>query len=370
LAQIADLGGASLITWMVLSAASVPQMLIDFRGSSEPQRRKNAKVGLAFALCVPLLSFGYGTYRIGEVGKLVAQGRPLRVGVIQHDPSFNDSLIKMRESTDRIIHSCDILCWPESTLGVHSIFLKSFANADRTAQFSLPPMIDASPLLGLKLPLIVGGKSFEGPPEEGKPLYQTAFLVNQDGGISGHYHKRRLMPLGEYVPGEDQVPWLHDCFQLSFVAKAGQSSKPMVLPDKSLIGVLICYEDTIASVARETVFNGAQILVCIINASAFEQPIALVQHLRLARLRTIENRRFLVRGSGTGISCVIDPIGRILDQLDPDQPGTMVANTSLMTQTTLFTQVGNWTPYATFVLMSLAILGNRRSTERQKRAKS
>mgnify|MGYP003927467285 CR=1 FL=1 len=72
----------------------------------------------------------------------------------------------------------------------------------------------------------------------------------------------------------------------------------------------MCYEDIVLQYARDSVVAGAEVLVSLINGSAFENPLALEQHFQLALLRALENRRPLIRCAGTGVSAIVDPIGR------------------------------------------------------------
>jgi len=265
----------------------------------------------------------------------------------------------MRQATDQLAEPFDLVCWPESTLGTISTDLVCLADVDALRGASLPPSVDVTPIIGLPKPLIAGGRSFDGPPSETIPQHQTAFVIESNGNILGHYHKRRLMPLGEYVPGELRWSWLHDWFQLNEYIIPGTNEKPICMPDQTQVGVLVCFEDIIAEIARSTVAAGAEVLVCIINASAFENTVALEQHMHLARLRSIENRRYLVRVAGTGISCVIAPSGKISQTVDAVTSSAFVAKTERIQYRTWYTQLGNWTPWAAILSIGLVLIPKR-----------
>jgi len=78
------------------------------------------------------------------------------------------------------------------------------------------------------------------------------------------------------------------------------------------LGVFICYESAFPNLVRQFTKQGANVLVNLSNDSYFGRSEARVQHLSIARMRAVENRRFLIRATNDGFSAVIDPAGRIL----------------------------------------------------------
>ncbi len=306
-----------------------------------------------------VVSLIYGRYCLNYWSDKSSHGPLYSIAAIQEDPAYVDSIEKMRKATDHLKEPFDLICWPESTLGTISTELATLADADAVRSASLPPMVDVVPILGLPKPLIVGGRSFDGKPSETSPQHQSAFVIDSNGDVLGHYHKRRLMPLGEYVPGEMRWSWLHDWFQLNEYIIPGTQVDPICMPDEAKVGILVCFEDIITEVSRSTVAAGAEVLVCIINASAFENPVALEQHMHLARLRTIENRRYLVRVAGTGITCVIAPSGAISRSVDVASSAAFIAKTERITSRTLYTRLGNWTPWAAMLSLGFALIWKR-----------
>jgi apolipoprotein N-acyltransferase len=358
LVQIVDLGGVSMASLVVLTVACLPVLVYDLFASTNRQRLLKAKIGLAGCAAMLLFSTIYGYVRLNG-NALSNTSQILTLGVVQEDPSYRDSMVKMRERS-LSLGKVDLLVWPESTLGVHSLELSSFNDSLDVLGKSRPPMINPESLVGLPAPVVVGGRSFFGVPAVDSPVYQTAFLIDPTGKILDRYHKRSLMPLGEYVPGESSFPWLHNWFQLGEYFAAGESDRPLVLQDNARIGMIICYEDTMSEVTRRTVVEGANVLVCIINDSAFRSPIALQQHLKLARMRAIENRRTLVRAAGGGISCAIDPTGQASCHIAPDQAGAFSVPIELRDQLTLFHRLGNWPPLvAVMGVLAILVAGSR-----------
>lgn len=359
LVQSIDLGGTSAVSLMVLSIAFVPTLMWDMLSPQTHMRRASARRGLAVCAFVFVSTLGYGIIRSSLLDQKA--GTPIQIGVVQEDPSLRAGLPNMRERS-LAMKDVDLFIWPESTLGVHSGDLTSFADAERVLEFSKPPMINSEPLVGLPASVILGGRSFYGDRDSETPVYQTAFMVDTTGAIVDRYHKRSLLPLGEYVPGEKTFPELHDWFQLGEYFEPGTSDSPLTIPAGHKIGVIICYEDTIAEVTRKTVAAGAEMLVCIINDSAFESPVARRQHLKLARLRAIENRRYLVRSAGTGVSCIVNPWGSYDQYLDADLTGAFQSEVYLRSDKTLYQMLGNWPAWVAIIVLVGAAWANRRTS--------
>ncbi len=96
-----------------------------------------------------------------------------------------------------------------------------------------------------------------------------------------------------------------------------------VLLDSRLgkLGVSICFESIFPQIARTETLAGARVLCVVTNDSWFKRTQAAREHLMMAQLRAIENRRFVIRAAETGISAVIDPFGRIRSELGLYQRG-------------------------------------------------
>lgn len=220
----------------------------------------------------------------------------------------------MRAASD-YLQPVDLLTWPESTLGTYSTAVKSLAEIRPNMKHVHTPFVDSECLQGMNTWLLAGGKAFKpGASDEG-PNFQTAYSIDPRGVFQDRYFKRELMPIGEYVPLEETYPWLHDWAELGEYAACGVSNRPVQVLGRAHVGVLLCYEDIVSELSRLTVVEGADVLVCLINGSAFENPLALEQHRRLATFRAIENRRTLLRCGGTGESCEISPTGAVRRRL-------------------------------------------------------
>ncbi len=107
------------------------------------------------------------------------------------------------------------------------------------------------------------------------------------------------------------------------------------------VGAMICYDDINPENARQSTLAGANILTVQINASDFPSDVTLEQHLMLSRMRSVENRRYFVRCSATGMTCIISPWGEIVARNPAHTDGIICSPTHLMEYRTLFTQYGD-----------------------------
>jgi apolipoprotein N-acyltransferase len=160
----------------------------------------------------------------------------------------------------------------------------------------------------------------------------------------GRYRKRTLLPFGEYIPGQHWYPRVREWGTLSEIAEAGNDPRPLVSAYGRRLGVVICYEDMLPRNVRQTVAAGAELIVSLIQGTAFENPLTLVQHQRLAALRAVENRRYFLRCASTGVTCLIAPTGEMIAQLPPQKDGTLVGELFPIQFHMPYTTYGDWLP--------------------------
>jgi apolipoprotein N-acyltransferase len=159
-----------------------------------------------------------------------------------------------------------------------------------------------------------------------------AVLLRRGSREVNIYEKVHLVPFGEYLPLRKQIPlleqWLGHLIPRNF--EAGSVTEPLYtegLPCEII--PLICFEDTIARVARKFVKPVPQVIVNITNDNWFYQSNESAIHALNARWRCIELRRPMVRASLTGVTCVIDTEGRVTDEMPRWRPGVLHATVSL-----------------------------------------
>ncbi len=141
---------------------------------------------------------------------------------------------------------------------------------------------------------------------DGKNSYNSVMSLGAGDGI---YHKRRLVPFGEYVPFENQLRGLIEFFDLPMSNFAqGKKDQPLLNAQDTLIAPFICYEIAYPDlVLREA--KKADIVVTLSNDSWFGNSMGPHQHLQIARMRALETGRFVIRATNNGISAIINPKG-------------------------------------------------------------
>lgn len=186
--------------------------------------------------------------------------------------------------------------------------------------------------------------------------YNSAFFYDRQGQKLGVYHKVHLVPCGEYVPWREQMPWL-SVFSFRKVDVLADESHKLVKTEIGKVGTAICFESMFANIAREQTVGGAAALFVITNDSWFNRSQFARQHLMVSRLRAIENRRYVVQSSTTGISGIIDPYGRIVSELGIYKRGIVTGKIAALNSITPYMRFGDWLAYActAFALMMLEL---------------
>jgi apolipoprotein N-acyltransferase len=169
----------------------------------------------------------------------------------------------------------------------------------------------------------------------------SAVLLNPAGIRVFTYDKIHLVPFGEYVP---MRRWLSFAGRLTADISdftPGTAYSVAHLPDGSF-GVFICYEAIFPAEVREFTRGGAQLLINISNDGWFGRSSAPAQHLMMARVRAVENRRWLLRDTNNGFTASIDPYGRIVAQMPTDVRSELDAPYDFRSGLTPYARFGDW----------------------------
>jgi apolipoprotein N-acyltransferase len=185
--------------------------------------------------------------------------------------------------------------------------------------------------------------------------HNAAGLFNREGETAGYYIKVNLLPFGERMPFGQYIPFLGDLDfgQAEFVPGTVQT---LFRSRAGTFGALICFESTFADYTRRYVLNGADFLVNITNDGWFGSTVGPRQHAETAVMRAVENRVTLLRAANTGISMVVDPVGRVIDRIDLDREGLLIAPIYPKGRLTFFCRHGHLA-FWIMVLINLAAVG-------------
>jgi len=144
--------------------------------------------------------------------------------------------------------------------------------------------------------------------------FNSAFLLDPQGRTVGRYDKVHLVPYGEYIPMRRWMPFLNPLVQGVGDFTPGERVAPMET-ELGKIGVLICFESIFPNLSRAMVRQGAWLLVNLTNDAWHGRTSEPYQHLNMAQMRSVENRRPSARATNTGITAFIDETGRLQETL-------------------------------------------------------
>jgi apolipoprotein N-acyltransferase len=186
--------------------------------------------------------------------------------------------------------------------------------------------------------------------------HNAAALISREGKLAGNYHKMNLLPFGEKVPWSQYFPALAkiDFGQANFVPGKEQT---IFTSSEGKFGVLICFESTFSGFTRRYVREGADFLVNITNDGWFGNNQGPVQHAEMAILRSVENRVTLFRSAYTGVSMIVDPVGRVTQRLGLFTEGMIYGSAERSTGETYYTKHGEAVYFAmTFLFLAAAVV--------------
>jgi apolipoprotein N-acyltransferase len=349
LVQIADITGTYGLSFFIILINVVLFDILTVRNLRS--KRLLAEMVTGVTLLAGIVAYGHD--RVETIDKAF-RGRPaIEVLMVQGniDQSVKWNPAYQRETVD--IYSglslqgsrarADLIVWPETAT---PFYFQDVNDLHRD-------------VLGVALRsgshLLFGSPSYG---RKGREEYaqNSAFLVSPRGRMEGKYDKVHLVPFGEYVPLRSVFPFLGRLAACVGDCLPGASFEP--LPMEGIkIGVLICYEGIFPEIAGTYLRNGADLLVNITNDAWFGRSSAPYQHLSMVTLRSIENRIYTVRAANTGISAIIDPVGRIVAKTKLFERTALRGNVPVGSVKTFYATYGDVFAFGCFgVLVLTAVL--------------
>ena len=274
---------------------------------------------------------------IGRASKPIAPGDEIRIfSLLSEHPANSGSLLPDRRPT--------ILVWPEAPSHLYTSdpnFLSSLGTLSRS----------------LQAPAIIGSLGVE--PTNQNPngyyLYDSASLFDAAGVYHGHYDKIHLVPWGEYVPFKELFSFAQKLTEGVGNMDPG-TQRSVFTTGGHTYGTFICYESIFGDEVRHFALNGAQVLVNISDDGWYGDTGAPWQHLNMTRMRAIENHRWLLLDTNTGITTSIDPEGRTTSEAPRHTRGAYLVPFAFTDGITLYTRFGDWFAWLC-VAITLAALG-------------
>lgn len=345
LIQFIDITGIwGLIFLMVLPQAFLGSYLRDLAYNKAPSFKSYIKSNVIYislyALFV-ILALIYGGVKLKEWNNKESD-RTWRVATVQHNHDswkggYNTYLKNFnnlrRYSIEAIEQDPDILVWSETAF-VPSVSWHTTYSAEGTDWQDIAKLTEdfVDFATSLNVPLLTGNpkgviKDESLPPylEDGtqnRVDYNTVILF-KDGKIEKEYKKQHLVPFTEHFPYEKTMPLLYKILKANDYNWWEKGDESVVFDlDGVKFSTPICFEDVFGYLSAEFVKAGADVIVNMTNDNWSKKVSAELQHAAIGTYRSIETRKATIRGTNSGITCLITPTGKMEDIMEPFTMGS------------------------------------------------
>lgn len=361
--QVADLGGPMLLTAVAMAGNGALYEVMRARV------RKERPPWISPAVFAGMLAFylGYGAWRVAEVEERMAAAPKITVGVVQTNMGIYEKREDPGEGLRRHLEQSrqleeqgdlDLLVWPESAA--------TFRLPRRIGSPIRPHFDNALEWFGVEspgfpsTPMMLGGLSSD--VRDGRRhSFNTAFLTDEESRILGHYDKTYLLAFGEYIPFGEHFPILYEWSPNTGRFTPGDHVDSLPFGEFR-IGPLVCYEDIIPRFVRSVVREGdPHILINVTNDAWFGDTQEPYVHLALAKMRAVEHHRYLVRATNTGVSAIIDPVGRVVEESPLFERSSLRAEVAMLNGWTPYQTVGDWPGWLALAASLYMLLIGRRN---------
>jgi apolipoprotein N-acyltransferase len=356
LLQAAAVGGVHLVSLLVAAASAGGALLLE-RRAAFPSRLAGtillATVGaiaVAGARSIPAAVDppAGDAIAIAALQANIPQDRKWRRS--EEEAIVGDLLAMTGEAADA---GATLVLWPESSSPLSFRRPVEAARADGGVDHRVEPRADyfdrvAAVARDRHVTLIAGSVDYRFEAGAWRAT-NSAFVIGPDGALGPAYDKVHLVPFGEYVPLA-RILFFVDRMVEGAIADfiPGRRFDPLpVAAGKA--GAFICYEAVFPDLVRRLA-RDADFLVNLTNDAWFGKSSAPRQHLAMAAVRAVENRKWLVRAANTGISAVVDPAGRVRATAPLDTRAIVQARVAASRALTPFARCGDVTGIACAIL--------------------
>ncbi|MNF35812.1 Apolipoprotein N-acyltransferase [compost metagenome] len=325
LAGLAPVGGVWLLSFVLALSAALLVNLAQLRAR---------KAFLATAMVLLAGPWVAGLALKGHAWTLPA-GEPLRVAAMQGnveqnlkwDPAQLNAQLALYRDLSFGAEPTDLIIWPETAVPVlkaqaagYLQVMHRFASERQAALITGVPIRQAN--------------------ARGEQRYYNAVSVIGQG--EGDYLKQKLVPFGEYVPLQEVLRGLIAFFDLPMSDFArGSAEQPLLQAKGYKIATFICYEVVYPEFAAGLAAH-SELLLTVSNDAWFGSSIGPLQHLQMAQMRALEAGRWMIRATNNGMTVLIDPFGRITEQLPQFEQGVLYGEVVPMQQLTPYLYWRGW----------------------------
>jgi apolipoprotein N-acyltransferase len=289
---------------------------------------------------------------------LVQPDIPIQTGEMWTKDYFEGTLrdltaISLHPSGERAGQRYDLIVWPESPSPFYTndpLFRDAVsALARQSGTWVVAGSIGITPAMHatMNAAMNTGGESSQ--------IFNSAALVSPQGEWVGRYDKVHLVPFGEYLPFPQVFAFAGGLTKEVGEFQRGASRTPLDAGGQRL-GMFICYESIFPDEVRQGPLQGAQVLVNISNDGWYGDSGAWKQHLQQTQMRAIENERWLLAATNTGMTASVDPYGRIVAATPRKVRTALAAPYALSASTSFYTRHGDWFAYLCAIISAGALL--------------
>ncbi|EPJ49161.1 MAG: hypothetical protein OFPI_26040 [Osedax symbiont Rs2] len=342
LSPLASIGGGWLLSAVVICIGLALANLI--------HNRDRSKWLVAFcAISLPLLI----SFLLPEQWTKKS-GEPIDVAIVQPDidqlikwnPLHLESILDRYYSSSQKLLGKKVIIWPETA--IPSLYPK--------VEPYFAPLVAEQQRLGGSLISGIPMKVIDPQHPLGRRIHNSILNLTENTS----YHKQRLVPFGEYVPWQDQFRDLFNFLNIPDMTFSlpKNSLQPLLKVGDFQYSTAICYEIAYPELVREYSKN-ADIILTLSNDTWFSHSIGPDQHFQMARMRAIENGRWLIRSANNGITAIVNAQGEVVEIAPRYTQAVLEGKVQPLQGLTPYQRLGQW-PLLIFYFVTLGILSIRR----------
>ena len=307
-------------------------------------RAQLLSVALTFMMATGIIMLPSSELNQGSVKVLAIQGNVPRLGLdfnARAEEVFNYHLKKTTAVLQDTNIKPDVIAWPENSVDVDP-----FTN--RNVGEKIAKLAEKA-----SAPVIVGAvlKDSQGP-------RNVSIMWNQQGRVVSQYSKRVLTPFGEYIPLR-RIAQFVSPYTDNVVDFVPGKTLTLHRIDKFSIAPILCYE-IIDDSAVQSISKLSNLILVQTNNATFADSGQSAQQLNISRIRAVENNRWIVSVSTTGVSAVIDNFGTVEQITEQNTASFLYANVKLSSKESFSSRIGDWT-FLICLAMSLLIYIKKRT---------
>ncbi|MCL4542306.1 MAG: apolipoprotein N-acyltransferase [Deltaproteobacteria bacterium] len=347
--QISNIIGAFGLSFIIVL---INYSIFHFIFFKNEMSKRQALFELILVLFVFISVILYGYYNVYSVGASLKNKKPLEVALIQGNIGMFQKWKITKKRTTRIYlnltkeslkYKPKIVVWPETALPYIISFYPRYWS--RVMDFVKKNNIDL--VFGT-----IGARFFDGKYR----YYNRDYMFGKSGEYS-YYDKNHLVPFGEYVPLRHRFPFLAHILKGAGIGDFTPGKKFRILEaGKIKAGSMICYEAYFDSLVRNFSKDGANLLISITDDAWYGKTAAPYQDMSMTVFSAVENDRYVARAGNSGISGIISPDGRILEETNIFKRTFMEGYVRLINKKTFFALYGNIFAYVVMALFSLSLI--------------